>query len=77
VRLLEDYIALEQAVGMPMLQKAPTPSRGNEKRIAEIANQFRLGLGDGPIHNLFEAVEEIIKSCATVSRFQGFLVECL
>ncbi|WP_250122444.1 XRE family transcriptional regulator [Chroococcidiopsis sp. CCMEE 29] len=64
LRLLEDYTALEQAVGMPPYAPESTPCHqveGNEKRIAEIANQFRhrLGLGDGPIHNLFEAVEEI------------------
>lgn len=64
LRLLEDYTALEQAVGMPPYAPETTPCHqveGNEKRIAEIANQFRhrLGLGDGPIHNLFEAVEEI------------------
>lgn len=64
LRLLEDYTALEQAVGIPTYTPESTPCHqleGNEKRIAEIANQFRhrLGLGDGPIHNLFEAVEEI------------------
>jgi len=48
----EDYIALEQAVGMPlMLQKAPlAPSRRQRKRIAEIANQFRHRLGLGDVH---------------------------
>ncbi len=64
LRLLEDYTALEQAVGMPPYAPESTPCHqveGNEKRIAEIANQFRhrLGLGDAPIPNLFEAVEEI------------------
>ncbi|KAB8318315.1 ImmA/IrrE family metallo-endopeptidase [Tolypothrix campylonemoides VB511288] len=64
LRLLEDYTALEQAVGIPTYAPESTPCHqleGNEKRIAEIANQFRhrLGLGDGPIPNLFEAVEEI------------------
>jgi len=57
----EDF-ALEQAVGMPLCSKSTLPpSRRQRKRIAEIANQFRhrLGLGDSPIHNLFEAVEEI------------------
>lgn len=64
LRRLEDYTALEQAVGMPPYAPESTPCHqveGNEKRIAEIAAQFRyrLGLGDAPIHNLFEAVEEI------------------
>lgn len=64
LRLLEDYTALEQAVGMPPYAPESTPAHqleGNEKRIAEIATQFRhrLGLGDAPIQNLFEAVEEL------------------
>ena len=64
LRQLEDYTALEQAVGMPPYAPESTPCHqveGNEKRITEIATQFRhrLGLGDAPIHNLFEAVEEI------------------
>lgn len=64
LQMLEDYIALEQAVGMPPYTPESTPCyqlEGNEKRIAEIATQFRhrLGLGDALIHNLFEAVEEL------------------
>lgn len=64
LRLLEDYTALEQAVGMPPYAPESTPCHqveGNEKRIAEIANQFRqrLGLGNAPIPNLFEAVAKI------------------
>lgn len=64
LRLLEDYTALEQAVGIPTYAPESTPCHqleSNEKRIAEIATQFRhrLGLGEAPIHNLFEAVEEI------------------
>ena len=64
LRLVEDYTALEQAVGVPSYAPESTPCHqleGNEKRIAEIAARFRrsLGLGDGPIPNLFEAVEEI------------------
>lgn len=64
LRLLEDYTALEQAVGIPTYAPESTPCHhveGNEKRIAEAATQFRhrLGLGDAPIPNLFEAVEEI------------------
>jgi Zn-dependent peptidase ImmA (M78 family) len=64
LQLLEDYTALEQAVGMPPYAPESTPCHqveGNEKRIAQIATQFRhrLGLGDAPIPNLFEALEEI------------------
>lgn len=64
LRLLEDYTALEQAVGIPTYAPESTACHhleGNEKRIAEVATQFRhrLGLGDAPIPNLFEAVEEI------------------
>ncbi len=64
LRLLEDYIALEQAVGIPTYAPESTPCyqlEGNEKRIEEIANQFRyrLGWGSSSIPNLFEAVEEI------------------
>ncbi len=64
LQMLEDYTALEQAVGMPPYTPESTPCHqleGNEKRIAEIATQFRhrLGLGDAPIQNLFEAVEEL------------------
>ncbi len=65
LRLLEDYTALEQAVGIPTYAPESTPCyqlEGNEKRIEEIANQFhyRLGWGSGSIPNLFEAVEEIV-----------------
>ncbi len=64
LRHLEDYTALEQAVGMPPYTPESTPCHqveGNEKRIMEIATQFRhrLGLGDAPIHNMFDAVDEI------------------
>ncbi len=63
-RALETYNTLEQAVGLPPYAPESTPCLqliGNEKRIATIANQFRrrLGLGDAPICNLFEATEEI------------------
>ncbi len=64
LRMLETYNALEQAVGLPPYAPESTPCHhlsGNEKRIAAIATQFRhrLGLGDAPILNLFEATEEI------------------
>ena len=62
--LLEDYTALEQGLGIPTYAPESTPYHrleGNEQSIAHIANQFRhrLGLGDGPILNLFTAVEAI------------------
>ena len=64
LRVLEDYTALEQAVGLPPYSPENTPCHqleGNQKRIQTIATQFRhrLGLGDSPILNLFAAVEEI------------------
>lgn len=64
LRMLQTYNALEQAVGLPPYTPESTPCHqveGNEKRIQAIAAQFRhrLGLGDAPIANLFQAVEEI------------------
>ncbi len=63
-RLLETYNALEQAVGLSPYTPESTPChevKGNEERIADIATQFRhrLGIGDAPIFNLFEATEKI------------------
>ena len=63
-RELKTYNTLEQAVGLPPYAPESTPCHqliGNEKRIAAIATQFRhrLGLGNAPILNLFEATEEI------------------
>ncbi|MEQ8385131.1 MAG: XRE family transcriptional regulator [Coleofasciculus sp. A1-SPW-01] len=62
--LLNTYTALETAVGLPPYAPESTPCdsvEGNEKRIQQVAKQFRarLGFGDAPISNLFEAVEEI------------------
>lgn len=62
--LLNTYTALETAVGLPPYAPETTPCdnvEGNEKRIEQVAKQFRarLGFGDAPIPNLFEAVEEI------------------
>ena len=62
--LLNTYTALETAVGLPPYAPESTPCdsvEGNEKRIQQVAKQFRarLGFGDAPIPNLFEAVEEI------------------
>ncbi|MEG3440360.1 XRE family transcriptional regulator [Pannus brasiliensis CCIBt3594] len=64
VRLLETYNNLERAVGQPPYAPESTPCHqveNNEKRIIEIAAGFRhrLGLGEAPILNLFESVEEI------------------
>jgi Zn-dependent peptidase ImmA (M78 family)/DNA-binding XRE family transcriptional regulator len=64
LRMLETYNALEQAVGLPPYAPESTPCyrlEGNEKRISTLAAQFRhrLGIGDAPIFNLFEATEEI------------------
>lgn len=61
---LEIYNALEKAVGVPPYAPESTPCdcvTGNEKRIQTIANRFRdrLGIGDTPIVNLFEAAEEL------------------
>ena len=64
LRMLETYNALEQAVGLPPYAPESTPCyrlEGNEKRIRTLAAQFRhrLGIGDAPIFNLFEATEEM------------------
>lgn len=62
--LLTTYTALETAVGLPPYAPETTPChqvQGDEHRIQQIAKSFRtrLGFGDAPIQNLFEAVEEI------------------
>lgn len=62
--LLNTYTALEVAVGLPPYAPETTPCNvleGNESRIQQIAKSFRLrlGIGDAPIPNLFEAVEEL------------------
>lgn len=64
LRMLQTYKALEEAVGYPTYTPESTPCHcvsGNKKRIQAIAAQFRhrLGLGDAPIVNLFQSVEEI------------------
>lgn len=64
LRMPETYNSLEQAVGLSPYAPESTPVHqveGNEKRIQDVAIQFRhrLRLGDAPIFNLFEAVEEI------------------
>lgn len=64
LRMLETYNALEQAIGLPTYTPESTPCHqveGNEKHIQTIAALFRhrLGLGDAPIANLFQSVEEI------------------
>ncbi len=64
LRMLQTYKALEQALDLPTYTPESTPCHsvsGNEKRIQAIAALFRhrLGLGDAPIVNLFQSVEEI------------------
>ncbi len=64
LRMLQTYNALEQAIGLPTYTPESTPCHqvwGNEKRIQTIAGLFRhrLGLGDAPVANLFQSVEEI------------------
>jgi len=62
--LLTTYTALEMAVGFAPYAPETTPCdrvQGNEQRIQQIAEKFRarLGFGNAPLPNLFEAVEEI------------------
>ncbi len=62
--MLETYTELEKIVGFHPYAPESTPCdhvKGNESYIQEIATQFRhrLGLGDAPITNLFESVENI------------------
>ncbi|MDF5720827.1 MAG: XRE family transcriptional regulator [Rhizonema sp. PD37] len=80
LRMLQTYNALEQAVGDPPYTPESTPCHqveGNEKRIQAIAALFRhrLGLGDAPIANLFQSVEEIglkvLRSSVPVKGFFG------
>lgn len=64
LRMLQTYNALEKALGCPIYTPESTPChqvKGNEKHIQAIAAHFRhrLGLGDAPIANLFQSVEEI------------------
>jgi Zn-dependent peptidase ImmA (M78 family)/transcriptional regulator with XRE-family HTH domain len=64
LRILQTYNALEQAVAFPSYTPESTPCHqveGNQKRIQTIAALFRhrLGLGEAPIVNLFQSVEEI------------------
>lgn len=65
VRLLREYAWLEQAVGVAPYAPESTPchrlDEETKPRIEAVAAQFRhrLDLGDGPIVNLFQAVEAI------------------
>lgn len=64
LRWLEVYTNLEKAVGLqPYLpESAPVHQlEGNQERIKEAAKRFRLclGVGEAPISNLFEVVEEL------------------
>lgn len=78
LRMLQTYNALEQAVGLPTYTPESTPCHqveGKEKRIQAIAALFRhrLGLGDAPIANLFQSVEEIgLKVLRQPIPIQGF-----
>ncbi|MHC5856853.1 helix-turn-helix domain-containing protein [Nostoc sp.] len=80
LRMLQTYNALEQAVGLPSYSPESTPCHqveGNEKHIQTIAALFRhrLGLGDAPIANLFQSVEEIglkvLRSSVPIKGFFG------
>ncbi|MBD2607440.1 ImmA/IrrE family metallo-endopeptidase [Scytonema hofmannii FACHB-248] len=80
LRMLQTYNALEQAVGLPTYTPESTPCHqveGNEKHIQTIAALFRhrLGLGDAPIANLFQSVEEIglkvLRSSIPIKGFFG------
>jgi Zn-dependent peptidase ImmA (M78 family)/transcriptional regulator with XRE-family HTH domain len=80
LRMLQTYNALEQAVGLPSYTPESTPCHqveGNEKHIQTIAALFRhrLGLGDAPIANLFQSVEEIglkvLRSSVPIKGFFG------
>ncbi|OUL33416.1 XRE family transcriptional regulator [Nostoc sp. 106C] len=62
--LLEKYATLERAIDISPYVPESFPCHeleGNDKNIQEIAEKFRyhLKLGDGPILNLFEAVEQV------------------
>jgi Zn-dependent peptidase ImmA (M78 family)/DNA-binding XRE family transcriptional regulator len=79
-KLLATYTQLELAVGQHPYAPESTPCdcvQGNEKYIQEIASQFRrrLGLGDAPISNLFEAVEgvglKVLRRSVPVDSFFG------
>lgn len=64
LRMLETYNLLEKAVGIPTYAPETTSCHqleGNEKHIQTTATRFRrsLGLGEGKISNLFEAVEAV------------------
>ncbi len=78
LRTLQTYNALEQAVGFPTYTPESTPCHqveGNQKRIQAIAALFRhrLGLGDAPIVNLFQSVEEIgLKVIRLLIPIKGF-----
>jgi Zn-dependent peptidase ImmA (M78 family)/transcriptional regulator with XRE-family HTH domain len=62
-RLAEDYVELETLCNMPLVRAYPTPydiSGGSAEQIAEevaTAERNRLGIGDGPLSNLRERLE--------------------
>lgn len=62
--LLATYTALETEIALPPYAPETTPCdrvEDNENRIQQVAQSFRarLGIGDTPIANLFESVEEL------------------
>jgi len=62
-RLAEDYLELERLCNMPLVRAYPTPydiSGASAEQIAEeiaTAERNRLGIGDGPLSNLRERLE--------------------
>ena len=80
LRILETYNLLEKAVGIPPYAPETTSCHqieGNEKHIQTTATRFRrsLGLGEGKIYNLFEAVEavglKVLRTPIPINNFFG------
>ena len=80
LRMLETYNHLEKVVGIPSYAPESTSCHqleGNEKHIETTATRFRrsLGLGEGKIPNLFEAVEavglKVLRTSIPVDNFFG------
>lgn len=80
LRMLETYNTLEKAVGIPPYAPESTSCdrlEGNEKHIQTTATRFRrsLGVGEGKISNLFEAVEavglKVLRTPIPIDKFFG------
>jgi Zn-dependent peptidase ImmA (M78 family)/DNA-binding XRE family transcriptional regulator len=81
VRMLEEYAALERAVGVAPYTPESTPCHWvddeTKERIEEVAAQFRrrMDLGDGPIVNLFDAAEglglKVLRKPIPLDKFFG------